>query len=129
MGTRVQWSHEIRLEARPISASRSRDFVRRHLVEHALTHLSNDVELVVSELSTNALMHAGTSFTVSLQAFEQTLLLKVEDGSSVEPSVHAVRVLGTSGRGMAIVSSLSRDWGVDVRADGGKSVWAEFSLW
>jgi hypothetical protein len=27
-----------------------------------------------------------------------------------------------------IVNLLSRDWGVDAHADGGKSVWAEFSL-
>lgn len=128
MGTRMLWSHDIELEAQPISASRSRDFVRHHLVEHALSHLSDDIELVVSELSTNAMVHAATSFEVSLHAFEQTLLLTVADGSRIGPSLDAAHVLDTSGRGLAIVNLLSRDWGVDTHTNG-KSVWAEFSLW
>ena len=128
MGTCTLWSHGIKLAAQPISASRSREFVRQHLAGHGLSHLSDDVELVVSELATNAMVHAATSFKVSLHAFEQTLLLEVEDGSRVGPSLVAARVLDTNGRGMAIVDLLSRDWGVNTHGAGGKSVWAEFSL-
>ena len=36
------------------------------------------------------------------------------------------RSLDKSGRGIAIVQALSRDWGVPSRASGGKSVWAQF---
>lgn len=122
------WSDHIELAAQPISASRSRDFVRHHLIKHGLSTLSDDVELVVSELSTNAMLHAAKSFKVSLHAFEQTLLLEVEDGSRGRPSLLAAQVLDADGRGMAIVSLLSRDWGVDAHRDGGTSVWAEFSL-
>ncbi len=128
MGTSTLWSQDITLAAQPTSASRSRAFVRHHLAGHGLSHLSDDVELVVSELATNAMVHAATSFKVSLHAFEQTLLLEVEDGSRVGPSLVAAQVLDTNGRGVAIVDLLSRDWGVDTHADGGKSVWAEFSL-
>lgn len=128
MGACMLWSHDIELAAQPVSASRSRDFVRHHLAEHGLSHLSDDVELVVSELATNSMVHAATSFKVSLHAFEQTLLLEVEDGSRVGPSLVATQVLHTSGRGMAIVDLLTRDWGVDAHTDGGKAVWAEFSL-
>jgi anti-sigma regulatory factor (Ser/Thr protein kinase) len=128
MGTCTLWSCDIKLTAQPISASRSRDFVRHHLIEHGLAHLSDDVELVVSELATNAMLHARTSFTVSLHAFEKTLLLEVEDGSRTGPFQAIAQVLDTGGRGIAIVSLLSRDWGVDAHADGGKSVWVEFGL-
>jgi anti-sigma regulatory factor (Ser/Thr protein kinase) len=128
MGTCVLWSHDIELQAQPVSASRSRDFVRRHLREHALSHLSDDLELVVSELCTNAMVHAATSFKVSLYAFAQTLLLEVQDGSRDGPSLVAAEGLDTNGRGLAIVNLLSHDWGVDAHTDGGKSVWAEFSL-
>ena len=62
-----------------------------------------------------------------LQAFEQTLLLEVEDGCQAGPVVVAARGLDTSGRGLTIVTLLSRDWGVNARTDG-KSVWAEFDL-
>jgi anti-sigma regulatory factor (Ser/Thr protein kinase) len=128
MDTCMLWSHDIELQAQPVSASRSRDFVRHHLGEHALSHLSDDLELVVSELSTNAMLHAATSFKVSLYAFQETLLLEVEDGSRDGPSLVAAEVLDTNGRGLAIVNLLSQDWGVDAHTDGGKSVWAEFSL-
>jgi anti-sigma regulatory factor (Ser/Thr protein kinase) len=128
MGTCTLWSCDIRLTAQPISASRARDFVRHHLRVHGLAHVSDDLELVVSELATNALLHAQTSFTVSLHAFEETLLLEVEDGSRSGPVQVIAQVLDTNGRGIALVNLLSRDWGVDAHADGGKSVWAEFTL-
>ena len=122
------WSCDIKLAAQPLSASRSRDFVRDHLAEHGLPHLIDDVQLVVSELATNAMVHARTPFKVTLHAFERTLLLEVEDGSQTGPCRVASRVLDTGGRGIAIVQLLSHDWGVDARTGGGKSVWAEFSL-
>lgn len=126
METCTLWSCDITLTAQPISASRARDFVRHHLVVHGLSHLSDDLELVVSELATNAVQHAHTSFKVSLHAFEETLLLEVEDGSRTGPVRVVAGVLDSNGRGIAIVKLLSRAWGVDAHADGGKSVWAEF---
>jgi anti-sigma regulatory factor (Ser/Thr protein kinase) len=88
----------------------------------------DDVVLVVSELVTNALVHAQTPFKVTVQVLEQMLLLEVEDGSPTAPFLVGARVLDTGGRGVAIVNLLSHDWGVDASTDGGKSVWAEFDL-
>jgi anti-sigma regulatory factor (Ser/Thr protein kinase) len=124
----TRWSYSIALAAEPVSASRSRSFVRDHLGEHGLSHLSDDVELVVSELATNAAIHAHTPFTVSLHAFEATVLLEVEDACRDEPLLVAADVLDCAGRGVAIVDLLSRDWGVSARAGGRKSVWAEFAV-
>lgn len=92
-----------------------------------MTDLNDDVALVVSELATNAMVHAQTPFTVSLQV-TQTLLLTVADGSPAEPVLVAARVLDPGGRGLTIVALLSRDWGAYQHPDGGKSVWAEFDL-
>jgi anti-sigma regulatory factor (Ser/Thr protein kinase) len=129
MGACTLWSCQVGLAAQPVSASRSREFVRQHLSEHGLAQLVDDVELVVSELATNAVQHAGTPFTVFLHAFEETLLLEVEDGSWTGPFLAVIaKDLAVNGRGLSIVNALSRDWGVDPHADGGKSVWAEFSL-
>jgi anti-sigma regulatory factor (Ser/Thr protein kinase) len=129
MGTRTLWSCEVELAAELVSASRSRGFVRRHLSLHGLALLSDHVELVVSELATNAVLHAETPFTVSLHAFEDTLLLEVEDGAWTGPcqAVFA-EPDAVSGRGLSIVTLLSRDWGVDAHPGGGKSVWVEFGL-
>ena len=128
MDARVSWSYDLRLVVQPISASRARTFVRDHLVEHGLSHLNDDVTLVVSELATNAMLHAQTPFKVSLHGFERTLLLEVEDDSPAGPVRGAAQGLAKGGRGLTIVELLSRDWGVDARGDGGKSVWVEFDL-
>ena len=93
-----------------------------------MANLSEDVELVVSELATNAMLHAQTPFTVSLNAFEHTLLLEVEDGSPTVPvHVHA-DPLDAHGRGLDIVDLLSREWGMDPLPEGRKSIWVEFNL-
>ena len=128
MGACTAWSDDLELAVQPVSASVARDFVRRHLIAQGLSHLIDDVTLVVSELATNALVHAQTPFMVSLQAFEQTLLLTVADGSRTGPVQVVAQVLDTGGRGLTIVALLSRSWGADAHPDGGKSVWAEFDL-
>jgi anti-sigma regulatory factor (Ser/Thr protein kinase) len=122
------WSHDIELDARPVSASQARAFVRLHLVAHGMEHLSNDVALVASELATNAMTHARTRFTVSLSASELRLLLEVQDGSPAVPAPVTAGSLDSHGRGISIVARLCHDWGVDVRGSGGKSVWAAFSM-
>jgi hypothetical protein len=122
-----QWTHETHFSAEPSSAAQARAFVSQHLLGHGMPHLVDDIELVVSELATNAMVHACTSFTVILCAFEESVRLEVLDGSPLEPSVVAARSLDTNGRGVAIVQALRRDWGVLSRKSGGKSVWAQFA--
>ena len=123
------WAHHIQLPAHPTSASRARGFVGQHLVEHDLSHLADDLQLVVTELATNALRHALTPFTVTLEAFAHIVLLGVQDGSPHAPVMRACVPRDTSGRGINIVELLSRDWGVTAHADGGKTVWAAFATW
>ena len=96
------------------------------MANHDMTHLAHDVELVVSELATNAMLHAQTVFTVALLASAGSLRLEVSDGSQEGVELVVARRLDTSGRGVAIVNILSRNWGVSHHAAGGKSVWAEF---
>ncbi len=124
---KTTWSSDTWLVAQPSSVPSARHFVRFQLCEHLLSHLTDDVELVASELATNAVLHARTAFRVTLKRSGQTLRLEVEDGSRAEPVRVVAQVFDeTGGRGMAIVRLLTRDWGVDRHAGGGKSVWAEF---
>ena len=46
----------------------------------ALSHLVGDLQLVVSELATNAMVHAATSFEVTLTGSLESVLLEVLDG-------------------------------------------------
>jgi anti-sigma regulatory factor (Ser/Thr protein kinase) len=89
-----------------------------------------NLALVVTELVTNVVRHAGLSpsdtFTMDLTNSDAGVRLAVHDGghgfmpAAVEPS----DVLGTSGRGLVIVAALSDDWGVECAADG-CTVWCD----
>lgn len=120
------WSHEITLPPATTSASTARRFVQGHLTDHALPLLVDDVVLVASELATNAIAHARSQFTVSLTATSGTVTLSVSDGSALLPRVVDTAALDTTGRGMAIVDGLSREWGVLPHSRRGKAVWAAF---
>lgn len=127
MGRIPDWSHQTVLVAEPVSASRARDFVCLHLVEHNLRYLAEDIRLVVSELATNAMVHARTPFTVTLSAGDGTVLLAVRDGSTTVPAKAAPQVTDMHGRGLLLVEQLSREWGAGTAGDGSKSVWASFA--
>jgi anti-sigma regulatory factor (Ser/Thr protein kinase) len=121
-----QWLHERQFAAEALSAGRARRFVRTSLLAHDLRELVDDVELVVSELATNAIVHAETVFTVILRATGEFVVLEVRDGAQAGPVLRAPAALDINGRGIAIVQALSRDWGVNHYEAGGKAVWAEF---
>jgi anti-sigma regulatory factor (Ser/Thr protein kinase) len=125
MGVHAEWLRAAEFIADPRSSSGAREFVTLQLRHHDLEYLVDDVRLVVSELATNAMVHAHTPFTVVLREAKDSLRLEVLDGSHDGPVLRRARALDTGGRGVAIVNALSRDWGV-VDGPGGKSVWAEF---
>jgi hypothetical protein len=127
-GNGVYWSHQATFEASPVSASRTREFVTRRLVDHRLFYLVDPVRLVASELATNALVHAQTAFGVTLEASDQSVLLTVRDGSGALPTRRATKVMDPAGRGLAIVAIVSRDWGTNEDGTGSKAVWASFAL-
>ena len=87
-------------------------------------HLLEDAKLVVSELASNAVLHARSAFSVEIRPHGATVRISVRDGSPAEPTLRDDR-MALSGRGLFLVDSLSADWGVEV-APHGKSVWAEF---
>jgi anti-sigma regulatory factor (Ser/Thr protein kinase) len=120
------WSHETVLAAEPVSASKARDFACMHLGEHDLLNLVEDIRLVVSELATNAMMHAGTSFSVTMSEVDGTVLLAVKDGSTLAPVKALPQVMDMGGRGLVLVGQLSAEWGASTEGAGSKSVWASF---
>jgi anti-sigma regulatory factor (Ser/Thr protein kinase) len=120
------WSKRCSFPSEVESASRARTFVSRQLTEHELSYLVEDVRLVVSELATNAMLHARTPFTVSLEQIVRLVLLTVQDGSPSAPEWVDAEVLDTHGRGLFLVAHASHDWGVLEGPHGSKSVWASF---
>ena len=70
------------------------------------------------------MVHARTHLTVSLSRAEGRLRIAVRDASSDQPRPQPLDSFRTSGRGLQIVASLTRAWGVHPTQDGGKVVWA-----
>lgn len=76
------------------------------------------VELVTSELATNAIQHSesglpGGRFTLHLAEFADRWQIRIDDaGSKFEPEIPpGVKAWNESGRGLAVVASLSARWG------------------
>jgi anti-sigma regulatory factor (Ser/Thr protein kinase) len=122
----TSWTHTVSLSAEPASAARARDFVCAHLLVHGLPMLVEDIRLVASELSTNAMQHARTPFSLTLAREGHSVLLSVHDDSPVLPELATAGISEPRGRGLAIVDRLSAGWGVDVDPDRTKAVWARF---
>ena len=113
----------LHLAPHPTSSRTSRDFVSRTLLHWRLGELLPAASLVVSELVTNSTVHAGTEIDLSLAWQRPALRLTVRDHSSALPRQQEAG-LEVHGRGLAIIASLSRAFGVLPTADGGKVVWA-----
>jgi len=85
------------------------------------------VELLVSEIATNAVLHARSAFRVVVHRSTRRLHVEIFDDSPEPPTVKAHSVEAPTGRGMRIVDALATRWGV--HQDGtGKSVWFELDL-
>jgi anti-sigma regulatory factor (Ser/Thr protein kinase) len=125
----VPWVHEAVFPPESSSPSQARLFVSMQLSEHGLGHLADDLSVVVSELATNAVLHARTRFSVRLEGTGggHVLLSVQDDGPPLPALVHAGST-STSGRGLHLVDALSRGWGVRPLLGSGKEVWASFEV-
>ena len=87
---------------------------------------AHDVCLVVTELVANAVQHGGAGLALELWFARGDVTVAVVDGACGLPRPRPSRDDDESGRGMAIVAALARNWGADDRQDG-KRVWARFT--
>jgi anti-sigma regulatory factor (Ser/Thr protein kinase) len=117
-------SQSIALPTVVLSPMAARAFSRETLERWQLAELSDDVLLVVDELVTNAVLHAHGPITLLLDLQGQEVRVEVTDNSPRLPSANPPSESGTSGRGLAIVAAISREWGTRPLASGGKLVWA-----
>jgi anti-sigma regulatory factor (Ser/Thr protein kinase) len=114
-----------RLAPHPTAPRAARDLVSRALVDWRLSQQIPDACLVVSELVTNAMIHAGTDIDVTLAEHRRSVRVAVRDHSPALPVERHGRS-DEHGRGLGIVAELASSWGVLPHADGGKVVWAVF---
>ncbi len=117
----------VTLPAEPSSVPHARRFVRDALAgQHA--DVVDRAEACISELVTNAVLHARTEIRVSVEHLGDIVRLDVRDRSTAMPRrlVHTVR--SATGRGMEMVGLLARSWGVDLLEGDAKSVWCELGV-
>lgn len=105
----------------------------RQLATEALSGLPSDaiqtVALVVSELATNCVQHAGTEFRLRVRREGAQVHVEVTDGSQRQPTLRHPSPSQPHGRGLQIVEALARRWGViPATAGTGKTVWCRIAI-
>ena len=84
-------------------------------------------QLVVSELATNAIEHAGTAFVVDIQRDNEWIRVALTDGSETPPLLRVARIQDVTGRGLALVDQLCERWGFET-SQAQKTVWCEILI-
>ncbi|MDI5966062.1 SpoIIE family protein phosphatase [Streptomyces sp. SL54] len=107
-------------------ASEARRFTRATLGTWGLAPLCEVTELLVSELVTNALRHAGPPRQLRLFR-DRTLTVEVADADHQVPLLRPIDEDVESGRGMRLVNELAHRWGSRATRHG-KVVWFELEL-
>lgn len=105
------------------SVSQARALLREALGD-AAESLVECAQLAVSEVVTNALVHAGTEVHVQVRLDGAGLRVEVTDGSPHLPTARDYSPSSGTGRGLHMVMSSVDDWGC-YRCTGGKVVWFE----
>lgn len=104
----------------------ARRFARTMTIAWGLREYSEPVELVTSELVSNAVQHgAGISIDVRLICRDDTVTVKIWDADSTRyPIMAAADALEENGRGLLLVDALALKWGSYQAVPAGKVVWA-----
>jgi anti-sigma regulatory factor (Ser/Thr protein kinase) len=102
--------------------------VVRQLLDGELDPDSLDTaELCVSELVTNAILHASTDVELRVTLASQRVRLAVRDQSDELPTLERHTTTASTGRGLAMVIAIADAWGIERHDHRGKTVWCELS--
>ncbi|MFI5956672.1 ATP-binding protein [Cryptosporangium sp. NPDC051539] len=116
---------EKRLRPGTMALSQTRAMVSEACTNWGLGDFTLPAELIMSELASNAVQHAGTDLTVAVVLRRGLLHLTVADGNPTPPHApDAFPPVGAlSGRGLMLVQEFATAWG-HLPIDEGKVVWA-----
>jgi anti-sigma regulatory factor (Ser/Thr protein kinase) len=105
----------------PAAISRARNLIAEHLRQWRCA-TPDDAALVVSELVTNAIVHAGGAARITVTREGDDVRIDVHDNGPGFPDLRTANT-GPGGHGLHIVDQLSKQWGSRPTATG-KLVWA-----
>ncbi|MDR3084135.1 MAG: SpoIIE family protein phosphatase, partial [Streptomyces sp.] len=110
----------------PAAVRRARAAVTDKLDEWGLSDLAFSMELVLSELITNAIRYGSEPIHVRL-IHDRMLIGEVADGSSTSPHLRYAATTDEGGRGLFLVSQIAERWGTRYTPQG-KVIWAELAM-
>jgi len=113
---------KVDLPPEPRSATRARQLTREQLAASCPEQAVEVAALLVTELVSNAILHARTDIVLIVDVAPGRVVLRVRDGSHIAPVVRSYGSEAATGRGIALVEQLASEWGVE-RSDEGKEVW------
>lgn len=125
---RPDWTRQMPLPLAGAAAGLARRATRDALAAWQMAHLEEAAVLVVSELVTNAVLHARTgasAMALRLEISGDRLRIEVHDGNPGGPEPRTPAGLDESGFGLMLVDAMTDKWGV-LQTATGKAVWAEF---
>jgi hypothetical protein len=105
------------------NVSAARRFLQATLRDWGNPDYDFGAPLVLTELVTNAALHARTPYTVRLRLEPTHLVVEVVDSSPRLPQARHYSADATTGRGINLVGSFSSTWGATPTPEG-KVVWA-----
>jgi hypothetical protein len=118
----------IELRPGPSSPAVARRFLNERSAAWSLPEpVGEQLVLVGSELVTNAVLHARTQLTLTLELRTDRVRVSVRDHSSAPVALRHYGPDALTGRGLGVIATVSRAWGVEP-ARGGKVIWAELLL-
>ncbi len=132
---------QLRLPAVPSAVADARHFIRHRLHRWGLDEYAPDVELIVSELLTNAIRATGTPVpagstadpreapnpvSVCLRMVLTRIDIEVWDTDPTPPRPADAAEFDEFGRGLTLVEAISDEWGHYLSGKGGKVVWARY---
>jgi DNA-binding NarL/FixJ family response regulator len=107
-----------------VSPRRAREFVTRTLADWEVTDPTAVLDLLVSEIVANAVLHARTSAELTVQLLPRRVRVSVTDLDPAQPKRRPDNPLTSTGRGIALIEKLSLAWGIE-RTPDGKRIWFE----
>jgi anti-sigma regulatory factor (Ser/Thr protein kinase) len=119
----------VMLPASPQSPGVARTLLRGVLAEAIAPEALADIELMATELVTNAVTKAGTCCVLTVAVTEPDIVrISVADFSTQLPEAVVPDPDDVHGRGLLLVNALATRWGVEDAEPLGKSVWFEVPL-
>jgi anti-sigma regulatory factor (Ser/Thr protein kinase) len=105
----------------------ARQAISELLARSGRTDLGADAAVLVSELVTNAVLHASGPITISAAYLDSILRVEVHDtDTQLLPALRKPSASDKTGRGLHLVALLADRWAI-VPTPAGKTIWFEIT--